>query len=250
MLIFSELCVGKIWKIQFFCLHLRQNYTTHDSRNPDLIILLQIDSLLYDHYTKWLHTSQAALRPGRDPPRNQNRAKSNHNMINYTLPIKPSELTSLVTKLVAKFVNTCFKNLFNESDIEDLTGEAICKMLASSGSFNPDKGTFYAWAWKVSHNVVLDAVANKKKRFGTISIKDSGWDSTLSDDGADDEANVDSLMDNFLGKLKSSRDRRILLHLADGLDAEEIARREGMTLRAVYMAVYHIRKRLKGERAS
>lgn len=171
-------------------------------------------------------------------------------MINYTLPIKPSELTSLVTKLVAKFVNTCFKNLFNESDIEDLTGEAICKMLASSSSFNPDKGTFYAWAWKVSHNVVLDAVANKKKRFGTISIKDSDWDSTLSDDGADDEANVDSLMENFLSTLKSSRDRRILLHLADGLDAEEIANREGMTLRAVYMAVYHIRKRLREGRAS
>ena len=170
-------------------------------------------------------------------------------MSNYTFPITPSELTTLVTKQVAKFANTCFKGIFNDSDIEDITGDAICKMLASSGSFNPDKGTFYAWAWRVSHNVVLDAVA-KKKRFETISIKDSDWDSTLSDNGADDEANVDSLMDNFLSKLKSSRDRRILLHLADGLDAEGIANREGMTLRAVYMAVYHIRKRLKGERAS
>ena len=165
-------------------------------------------------------------------------------MSNYTFPITPSELTSLVTRQVAKYANTCFKGLFNDWDIEDLASEAICKMLASSSSFNPDKGTFYAWAWRVSHNVVLDAVA-KKKRVETISIKDSDWDSTLSDDVADDEANVDSLTESFLSKLKSSRDRRILLHMADGLDAEEIAKREGMTLKAVYMAEYHIRKRLR-----
>lgn len=50
-------------------------------------------------------------------------------------------------------------------------------------------------------------------------------------------------------RLTQERDRRILLYLAEELDYKEIAEREGMTMRATYRAVYHLRQRLENNAA-
>jgi DNA-binding CsgD family transcriptional regulator len=56
---------------------------------------------------------------------------------------------------------------------------------------------------------------------------------------------MDEMVETMYDHLRQERDKRILLYLADGLDYEEIAGREGMTTRVTYMAVYHLRRRLE-----
>ena len=63
-------------------------------------------------------------------------------------------------------------------------------------------------------------------------------------DEADSELLRDEYTEDLLGRLKQERDKRILLCLMQDMEYEEIARREGLSVHAVYMAVYHLRQRL------
>ena len=56
-------------------------------------------------------------------------------------------------------------------------------------------------------------------------------------------------MESLYEGLRQERDKRILLYLAQDFDYEEIAEREGLTMRATYMAVYHLRRRLENDAA-
>ena len=170
-------------------------------------------------------------------------------MNNNPFPFNLSELIPFVTKLVASFIGSCFTGLFTAEDIDDIVGEAVRKMWESKETFNPEKGTFYAWAWRISHNAVLDAVADKKKRRGISDDIVNAHGQIIDFPGpsyTDDELICNDLLEDFLGKLKSDRERRILLYLHDGFKPKEIAEREGMSIKAVYMAVFHIKRKLKG----
>ena len=70
-----------------------------------------------------------------------------------------------------------------------------------------------------------------------------------AEDLADRQLLMDELVESLYDRLRQERDKRILLYLADGLDYEEIAEREGLTMRATYMAVFHLRRRLENDAA-
>ena len=74
-------------------------------------------------------------------------------------------------------------------------------------------------------------------------------DGLVGDDRADRELLQDELVESLYDHLRQERDKRILLYLADGLEYEEIAEREGLTMRATYMAVFHLRRRLENDAA-
>ena len=63
---------------------------------------------------------------------------------------------------------------------------------------------------------------------------------------ADDELLCDDKVEYYLHELKSERERRFLLYLIDGLDYDEIAKRENITVSTVNMVVFRLRQRLKG----
>ena len=71
----------------------------------------------------------------------------------------------------------------------------------------------------------------------------------LSDDSADSELLRDEFVEELHNRLRQERDKRILLYLAQDLDYEEIAEREGLTKQAAYMAVFHVRQRLDNHAA-
>ena len=170
-------------------------------------------------------------------------------MTNYTFPIKPSELTSLVTKLVAKFVNTCFKNLFNESDIEDLTGEAICKMLASSGSFNPDKAQLNTWISVVSFRFFLNFKKSKIDSNGLVTIYEQ-WDDKIMNYKQECHSQVRMDVVKAIESLKNATERDVARELLlDGIDIQEVAASHQLSVDYTYTvksrAMAHLRKLLK-----
>ena len=60
----------------------------------------------------------------------------------------------------------------------------------------------------------------------------------------------EDVLEGFLDKIKSERDERIFFDLLEGLDNQEIAKREGITESAATMAVFHLRQRLRGRKGS
>ena len=61
----------------------------------------------------------------------------------------------------------------------------------------------------------------------------------------DRELLLGELKAELLSSLRSERDRRFLTWKFEDLDADEMARREGISLKNVYMVLFHMRERLR-----
>ena len=133
-------------------------------------------------------------------------------------------------RAVKAYANRKFSGFFTEAEVEDMVAEVVTKMWRARESFDPNRGTEFGWVWTIAKNAVNDAAMAKHKRENIGGC----W----NDD-------VEILYD----RVRQERDKRILLYLADGLDYEEIAEREGLTMRATYMAVFHLRRRLENDAA-
>lgn len=179
-------------------------------------------------------------------------------MINNTLPMRenpsspfnPAECWPLATKVVASFISKNYRGMFTAQDVDDIAADVVTKMWAKRATFNPEKGALHSWAWRIAQRAVLDAVDARAKRLGiSEDIKKVGggtYPLPIPDYSADDNLVCDDKVEYYYRELKSERDRRFLLYLADGLSAKEIAERESLTPNQVHMTVYHLRQHLKG----
>ena len=162
------------------------------------------------------------------------------------LSIQLKDFWTMAAKAVKAYANKKFAGFFQEADVEDIVAEVVTNLDET------DKGSEFGWVWTIAKNAVRDAAIAKRNR------KDiGGWDDSVAeeaeglvgDDRADRELLQDELVESLYDHLRQERDKRILLYLADGLEYEEIAEREGLTMRATYMAVFHMRRRLNNDAA-
>lgn len=167
-------------------------------------------------------------------------------MRNNNLPIQDRDYRTLAAKAVHGFVNKKFSGFFSEEEVEDLVSEVVMKMWKGRNSFDPSKGKVFTWVWTIAKNVVLDEAVREANRKSVREDKEDEEmeETAFSPSGADDEVLRDECAEMLLESLRQERDKRILLYLMEEMEYEEIARREGMTASAVYMAVYHLRRRL------
>ena len=169
------------------------------------------------------------------------------------LSIQPKDFWTMATKAVKAYANKKFAGFFQEADVEDIVAEVVTKMWQARGRFDPDRGSEFGWVWTIAKNAVSDAAIAKHNR-ENIS---GGWndivaekvDSLVDDNRADRELLQDELVESLYDRLRQERDKRILLYLAQEFDYEDIAEREGLTKRAAYMAVFHMRRRLNNDAA-
>ena len=169
-------------------------------------------------------------------------------MENNNLPLRDTEYQEMATKAVYGYANKKFKGFFTKEDLEDLVSEVMMKMWKGRNSYDPAKGDPFQWVWTIAKNAVKDAAQKKANRGCQFEEKDEekDWDcQTVSPDMADDELLREEFVDGLFNKLGQDRDKRLLLYLTEEMEYEEIAKREGMSIRAVYMAVFHLRQRLK-----
>ena len=165
------------------------------------------------------------------------------------LSIQPKDYWTMATKAVKAYANKKFAGFFQEADVEDIVAEVVTKMWRARGRFDPDRGSEFGWVWTIAKNAVRDAAIAKRNRKdiggGWNDSVDEKADGMEAEDLADRQLLMDEMVESMYDHLRQERDKRILLYLADGLDYEEIAEREGMTMRVTYMAVYHLRRRLE-----
>lgn len=164
------------------------------------------------------------------------------------LKIQEQEYLTMAAKAVRSYVSRKFDGFFSETELEDLVSEVAMRMWSGRESFDSAKGKEFTWVWTIAMNVVKDAAMAKHNRenIGARWTDDVERAATrmVGDDRADGELLRDELVEDLYGKLRQERDRRLLLYLAQDMEYEEIAKREGLTLRATYMAIFHLRQRL------
>ena len=164
------------------------------------------------------------------------------------LKIKEQDYLSAAAKVVRGYVCQKFAGFFSNADIEDLVSEVALRMWQGRASFDPEKGKEFSWIWTIARNVVSDAAMAKRKR----EIIGGCWNDDVDKaakrmagyDSADGELLLNERIEDLYSRLRQERDRRLLLYLAEEMEYEEIARREGLSIRAAYMAIYHLRRRL------
>ena len=119
--------------------------------------------------------------------------------------------------------------------------------------FIPEKGEPFQWVWTIAKNAVKDAAQKKANRGWQYEDREEGDDMLLcqvvSSMGTDDDLLRKEFVGGLNDKLKQDRDKRLLLYLMEEMEYEEIARRENISVKAVYMAVFHLRQRLRNTAA-
>ena len=164
--------------------------------------------------------------------------------------LNPADFWPTATKAVASYIGKRYAGDFTAQEIEDIVAEVVCKMWAARASFDPEKGKFFSWVWAIAQNAILDAVNARAKRRsisddfekvggGTYPLPVPGY-------AADDKLICDDKVEYYLHELKNERDKRFLLYLVDGLSYDEIASREAIPVKQVYLVVFRLRQRLKG----
>ena len=169
-------------------------------------------------------------------------------------PIKPSQFRQLAAKAVLGYVNKQFSKYFTEEDKEDIISEVVLRMWRAKDSFDSSKGNLATWVGTIARNAVKSMAAAKSSR------KDISWLIEDNEEECDfyDECGYrcyefatdrDLLLEEhkkcLFDSLRSERDRRFLKWQMEGLDAEEMARKEGISKSNVHMILFHMRHRLK-----
>ena len=163
--------------------------------------------------------------------------------------LNPNDFWSMATKAVASFTHNRYQGMFTAEDLEDIVATVVCKMWEARESFDPAKGRVFSWVWRIAQNTILDTVDAKAKRLGISNHfeKVNGGVHVLPipEYSADDQLICEDKVEYYLSELKSERDKRYLLYLVDGLDADEIAQRENIPVQNVYTVVFRLRQRLR-----
>jgi len=156
----------------------------------------------------------------------------------------------MATKAVASYIGKRYARVFSAQDIDDIIGDVVCKMWQARASFDPAKGQFFSWVWRIAQNTILDAVDAKFKRLGIngdIEKKGGGtYELPIPEYAVDDQLFCDDTVEYYLSELKNPRDKRFLLYLVEGLNSDEIAKREEIPVKQVYTIVCRLRKYLRG----
>ena len=154
---------------------------------------------------------------------------------------------------VKGFVNRKFRTFFTKEDVEDMVNDTVGKMWKARTRYDADKGEFGAWTATIARNVVLTAARSKARRnnvFCEASKSEEVDDQVLAErigysEEADAQFIADETEEGFFGVLTRERERRFLEWMLDGLDATEMARREGITLNNAYVVIHGLRKKLR-----
>lgn len=174
-------------------------------------------------------------------------------MGNNNLQLKDKDYKEMAAKAVYGYVNKKFNGFFTKEDLEDLVSEVMMKMWKGRETYNAAKGEPFQWVWTIAKNAVKDAAQKKANQGWQYEDEEEDDDvvcQVVSPYRADDEVLRNEYVDGLFDKLKQDRDKRLLNYLLEEMECEEIARRENISAKAVYMAVFHLRQRLKKDTAA
>ena len=132
------------------------------------------------------------------------------------------EFGKLYDKYVKKIYNFIYYKSCHKETAEDLTSQTFIKALNSISTFNPSKGSFSSWLYRIARNNVIDYYKNKER--GTIDIYDF-WGLSSETDVAYDIDVKEKLgqVEGYLRKLKMEHREIVIMRIWDNLSYKEIS---------------------------
>ena len=164
------------------------------------------------------------------------------------IPIPVTQFRPIAAKAVNGYVYKKFNRFFSREEIEDMVSEVVLRMWKARDSYQEEKGGLPIWVGTIARNVVKSTAKSKWKR---SDINESMEDEIVSVVRAQKEFDTDAYLlkeearNRLFARLNSERDKRFLTWQLEGYDAKEIAEKEGISVQKVYMALFHMRERLR-----
>jgi len=160
-------------------------------------------------------------------------------------------------KAVFGYVRKQFSSFFSIEEMEDMVSDVALRVWRARDRFDPSIAPLQAWVGTIGKNVVLTAAKAKRVRTdfcghiegGTISENCIIGSYRGDEFEADREILLDELQEDLFSRISAERDGRILADLIEGIDPKEIAEREGISVNAVYVIIFRLRKKLKPKAA-
>ena len=152
--------------------------------------------------------------------------------------------------LVRRYQGPLFRivgNLVDHSMVEDLVQDIFLIVYAKIGTFDPQRGTFRAWIYRIARNHALNA--SKKKREKLMEdMPDLAYARTPCQELFVKE--IFACMDQVLRELKFQDRVIFVLAELEGLSYAEIAQIENLALGTVKSRLYRIKTKLRGALAA
>jgi RNA polymerase sigma-70 factor (ECF subfamily) len=152
--------------------------------------------------------------------------------------------------LVRRYQGPLFRivgNLVDHCMVEDLVQNIFLIAYTKIGDFNPRRGTFRAWLYRIARNHALNA-RKKKREYLMNELPEPAVDRTPCQELLAKEAF--NRLDQALSKLKFQDQVIFVLAELEGLPYAEIARIENLALGTVKSRLARIRIRLRGALAA
>jgi RNA polymerase sigma-70 factor (ECF subfamily) len=138
----------------------------------------------------------------------------------------------------------------DRSSAEEVVQEVFLKVWRSSHTFDPSRGSFSTWLYRVTRNVALDLYRKRTSRIRLVADGDSpiaaARDSSASPEQIVDDSWLSWRMSRALEGLGATE--RVVIELAyfQGLSQREISQRTGVPLGTVKTRTASAMKRLRG----
>jgi RNA polymerase sigma-70 factor (ECF subfamily) len=167
------------------------------------------------------------------------------------------EVEAALARLYDRYSRTVFgvglKMLGDRSLAEDLTQEVFLKVWRSSGTFDPSRGGFSTWLFRVTRSVALDLHRRRARRIHPVPEGDTHLDA-VKDGSAGPQEIVDESwlswrVSRALEVLEAPYREVIELAYFGGLSQREISVRTGVPLGTVKTRTARAFKRLREELA-
>jgi len=163
------------------------------------------------------------------------------------------EVEAALSKLYDRYSRTVYgvgiKILGDRSSAEELVQEVFLKVWRSSGTFDPSRGSFSTWLYRVTRNVALDLYRKRASRVRPLPEGDpylaSARDSSAGPQEVVDESWLSWRVSRALEVLDGPHKEVINLAYFEGLSQREISQRTGVPLGTVKTRTASAMKRLR-----
>jgi RNA polymerase sigma-70 factor, ECF subfamily len=171
--------------------------------------------------------------------------------------LEGSEVEAAIARLYNRYARTVFgvglKMLGDRSLAEELTQEVFLKVWRSSGTFDPARGGFSTWLFRVTRSVALDLHRRRARRIRPVPEGDTHL-AAVRDDSAGpqeivDEAWLSWRVSRALDVLEAPYREVIELAYFGGFSQREISMRTGIPLGTVKTRTARAFRRLREELA-
>jgi RNA polymerase sigma-70 factor (ECF subfamily) len=166
----------------------------------------------------------------------------------------PEEVEAALSTLYDRYSRTVFgvglKLLGGDrSSAEEVVQEVFLKVWRSSQTFDPSRGDFSTWLYRVARNVALDLYRKRASKIRPILDGDSriaaARDSSASPEEVVEDSWLSWRMSRALEELGAAQREVIELAYFQGLSQREISQRTGMPLGTVKTRTSSAMKRLR-----